>query len=318
MAVPVLICNFNRPAQSERVLHKVLQYKPSALFLHFDGPRLGNLRDQEKCAGVRAVFQKNKWPCPVKKRYAKNNLGCGRAVFGALEWFFQHVPEGIILEDDCLPESGFFPFAEAMLQKYRDDNTVMHISGMGFRPKGIPHEADGFFSAMPFIWGWASWRRAWNFYKPSLPRTRDLDLVLRRECKSELMRRYWQQKLLAVKRRQIRTWDYQWVYTLWSRGGWAVTPTTSLITNIGFGRESTHTLTHVKGYAPTGKKVKAKHLRIFEKVDRTHNSQEIFDRIFLANEPKAGLERFFRKPGWLWILFLGIRRRVLALWSGCS
>jgi hypothetical protein len=47
-------------------------------------------------------------------------------VSGAISWFFEQEPEGIVLEDDCVPHASFFPFCAELLKHYRDENRVSH------------------------------------------------------------------------------------------------------------------------------------------------------------------------------------------------
>jgi len=50
----------------------------------------------------------------------------------AISWFFDNEREGIIFESDCLPNQYFFTFCETLLEKYRDNEKIMHIGGNNF------------------------------------------------------------------------------------------------------------------------------------------------------------------------------------------
>ena len=58
-----------------------------------------------------------------------NNLGCGYGPYSAISWAFQYTDRLIILEDDCIPSTAFFPYCEYLLEKYTDDVRIRHISG---------------------------------------------------------------------------------------------------------------------------------------------------------------------------------------------
>ena len=60
------------------------------------------------------------------------NLGCGARVSSGLDWVFDAVDEAIVIEDDCLPHPSFFPFAEAMLARYRDDERIGMVAGTNY------------------------------------------------------------------------------------------------------------------------------------------------------------------------------------------
>ena len=43
--------------------------------------------------------------------------------------------EGIILEDDTVPNEEFFKYCAHFLEKYRDNYQIMHIGGTFFLPQ---------------------------------------------------------------------------------------------------------------------------------------------------------------------------------------
>ena len=47
----------------------------------------------------------------------------------AIDWFFGQEPEGIVLEDDCLPEQTFFRYCAELLERFREDPRVMFRCG---------------------------------------------------------------------------------------------------------------------------------------------------------------------------------------------
>ena len=96
-----------------------------------------------------------------------SNLGCREGPATAINWFFDLEPEGIILEDDCLPDPSFFPYCAELLARYRNDPRVMMISGDNVQAH---QTSDGsyYFSQLAGTWGWATWRRAWALYDKDL------------------------------------------------------------------------------------------------------------------------------------------------------
>ncbi|MFM6897507.1 MAG: glycosyltransferase family 2 protein, partial [Microcystis panniformis] len=96
--------------------------------------------------------------------YSDINLGCKGRVSSGLNWVFDTVEQAIILEDDCLPHPSFFRFCQELLDYYRDDKRIMAISGDNFQFGRKRTEYSYYFSCYNHIWGWASWRRAWQYY----------------------------------------------------------------------------------------------------------------------------------------------------------
>ena len=121
---------FNRPDTTKQVFETIRKARPAQLFVAADGPRENRPDEAEKCAEVRRIVDNGiDWDCKVHRLYRDKNLGCKIACSSAIDWFFEHVDEGIILEDDTLPHPTFFQFCEELLKRYRDDERIMLISG---------------------------------------------------------------------------------------------------------------------------------------------------------------------------------------------
>ena len=132
---PVLFLIFNRPDTTQQVFDVIRKAGPTRLYIAADGPRSDRAGEQEKCEAVRAIATGIDWNCRVETLFRDENLGCGTAVSEAITWFFNHEEEGIILEDDCLPEPSFFRFVDELLDRYRHDNRIAVISGDNFQIK---------------------------------------------------------------------------------------------------------------------------------------------------------------------------------------
>lgn len=164
LQTPVVFFIFDRPDTTARVFAEIARGKPPKLLLVADGPRPDHPGEAEKCAAARAVVEQVDWPCEALTDYAETNLGCRRRVSSGLDWVFATVEEAIILEDNCLPHPTFFRFCEELLERYRDDERVMRISG-GNHKFGRKIGTDSYyFTRYAHVWGWASWRRAWRYY----------------------------------------------------------------------------------------------------------------------------------------------------------
>ena len=245
--IAVLFITFNRPESTRRVFYCIKEVRPEKLFIAADGPRFGNKEDQVRCEEVRKIVRSVDWKCETKTLFCEENLGCKRAVSGAIEWFFNNVDEGIILEDDCIPNSSFFYFCEELLIKYRDNNRIMHISGTNLVPQLDSVESFIFSKVFP-IWGWATWSRAWRLYDITMKRWPEYKM------KTDLyyfgkQRGMVQKTLDTFYSNSIDSWDGQWAFTCMVNNGLSIIPKVNLIRNIGFNEEATHT----KSPSPVGK-----------------------------------------------------------------
>ncbi len=117
-----------------------------------------------RCSEVRRIATAVDWPCQVLTLFRDKNLGCKIAVSGAVTWFFDHEPEGIIIEDDVLPVDTFFDFCDELLEDIATMNGVAMISGCNLVSRHFEAKESYFFSRYNHVWGWATWRRAWRHY----------------------------------------------------------------------------------------------------------------------------------------------------------
>jgi hypothetical protein len=233
---PILYLIFNRPELTEITFPSICSIKPKKLFIAADGPRIDNQYDEFNCKHVREfVLSKIDWNCEVHTLFREKNLGCGKAVSSAISWFFNHVDKGIILEDDCLPNKSFFYFSQNLLIKYQNNPKINHISGFNFQLGYRHNKNDYFFSNYTLIWGWATWKRSWINYDFDMT---DFDIFYSSYKYKNL---FSQSLYLEVKNKIIDTWDVQWQYVNIKNKFIAIQPKFSLIRNIGFSKNATHT-----------------------------------------------------------------------------
>lgn len=232
---PVLFLIHKRPDLTQKVWEEIAAIKPSKIFIAADGPK--NHRDKELCEDARRITENITWECKVKRLYRDKNLGCRQAVSEAISWFFSEVEEGVILEDDCLPNKSFFMFCKEMLEYFRYEESVGHISGSNHLKSTLKNgNASFFFSKYAHIWGWASWRRVWKNYKVNI----DEIPILEFEYNSLFEKVYWWDKFRKTSSSEINTWDYQYLCMLWERKLNSIMPVQNLIINIGVDSRATH------------------------------------------------------------------------------
>lgn len=244
--IPVLLTIFNRPEKTRAVMENLRQIKPKRLFVAADGPRLDCPQDPENCRLARQEATTVDWNCDIKTRFLDNNMGCDPAVSSAIDWLFQHVQYGIILEDDCIIHPHFFPFCGELLVQYFDDQRIMQISSLS--PYAVrEHPYDYHFSRL-FLCsgGWATWRRAWKYFITDMHRYGDKEAF-------EIFRAYHRdyfksleqyRKLLEYKKGCLNRWDhwdFQWNLACYAQNGLSIVPENNLMINIGFDNDGTHT-----------------------------------------------------------------------------
>lgn len=250
MKKAILFIVFNRLDTTKKVFAEIRKAKPPRLYIASDGARKAVVNEQEVVESVRKYVETHiDWDCKLLTLYRTKNLGCGKAVSSAISWFFKNEKDGIILEDDCLPNQSFFNYCEVLLDRYRDNKQVYHISGDQF-VKDYKSKYSYYFAKIQHCWGWASWSDRWADYQYDLNKIPDN--VIQKFSKSREIQNYWSNILTMMRLGKIDTWDYQWVFSIVNRNGLCINPSSNLVSNIGFGNKSTHTSDKDNPYANLG------------------------------------------------------------------
>jgi hypothetical protein len=241
--VPILLITYNRPDLVRLQIERLRRIKPEKLYVASDGPKSGKSNDKILVYESREIVDKSvNWQCCIYKKFEDENLGCGKGVSDAVAWFFEHEPEGIILEDDCNVSDSFYPFCKYILEKYRSDESVAGVTAdFKFISNDRPSNYYGFID-FPLIWGWATWKRVWQKYKYQLDN--ETDNASEIKFLNHLPRRgqkYWAKQFSSVTNNRVDTWDYQLAHLVLKNRMRFVHPMRNLVTNVGLGENATHT-----------------------------------------------------------------------------
>ena len=137
-----------------------------------------------------------------------------------------------------------------MLEKYRDDERVMHISGDNWLFGHQSSPSSYLFSRYCLSWGWATWRRSFRLSAGTSRRGRRFVVGLgSTTCWAirgplSIGRRSSTVSIPELARGTF--WDYQWLFSIWLHHGLSILPDRNLVSNLGFNREDA---VHTKGGA---------------------------------------------------------------------
>ena len=242
LSTPVLLLVYKRLDTLRRVWEAIRLARPKYLFISGDGPK-ENKQSQEAVARVRQFCESHiDWPCEAHFQWLPFNHGIKHGQLRGILWFFSQVPEGIVLEDDTLPIPEFFSFCTELLERYREEPRLGMITGWNMVPAAyLPYQYD--FLRLPLVWGWASWRRAWEGYDPDMKDWRELrqtDFLDRVTGENLRLKKHlyltfdW---TAGIGGPPADFWDYALAYHFLKRGLLTVFPRTSLVSNLGLGGE---------------------------------------------------------------------------------
>lgn len=241
---PILFLVFNRPDTTQVVFNRIREVQPARLYIAADAPRVGRKDEIRRCNEVKEIVSKVDWPCEVKHLYRDKNLGCKIAISSAISWFFEQEEQGVILEDDCLPDLSFFPFCEELLVRYKDDARIGHIGGNCFLPNVVKDDLSYDFCSITHIWGWATWRRVWQNMDVNFPFWENY-----KARRKSLFCNKWEEIYFssfipdALRHRHgLNPWGVFYYFMLRTQHQLSIYPSVNLVTNIGLGDpNATHT-----------------------------------------------------------------------------
>lgn len=242
--IPVLLIAFRRHDTTLRVIEALREAGVTRIYFACDGGR--DEAEWAKVNKVRSLVDQFDWPCQLQTRFNDENKGCRVNPSESIYWFFEHEEEGIILEDDILPDISFFYFCQELLEKYRHDNRIWSINGSNLMSSCETENKDSYyFSSHGYgnYWGWATWRRSWEKFDLDIeqwPRLRDsglLDSYFLSSDEARHAKRWFEISWIGFD-----GWDYQFDFAKILYSARNIIPTATLTSNMGFGDDSTHTM----------------------------------------------------------------------------
>jgi hypothetical protein len=119
----------------------------------------------------------------------------------------------------------------------------MAISGDNFQFGRKRTEYSYYFSRYNHIWGWATWRRAWQYYDLKMKLWQEIsDGSWLESILGETQAvKYWTKIFQTAYDNKVDSWGYGWTFACWIQNGLTILPNVNLVSNIGFGADATHT-----------------------------------------------------------------------------
>lgn len=219
----VLLIAFNRAELFARNIKHLSRLDLDLRFwIHFDGPR----NSAEEIEISKQIFLANKLCPDAKILRQSSNLGCKIGVETAIDWFFDDVREGFIVEDDCILSEEFFTSID-VFSKIDSIDVVGAANFFDFITK------DCILNSYPFMWGWWTKREVWVEY-------RQWNLKNASHLKIDIFSNFLRNKAIDSEERG-NTWDFQWLYWFNQSKKCGLTVSSNLVNNIGFSDNATHT-----------------------------------------------------------------------------
>ena len=233
LRTPVVLILYNRSETTTQVVDVLRQVRPATLYVAADGPRPG---DEARCAAARTVVDAVDWPGTVHRWYSTRNRGNRLQIPGTLDEVFSRVDRAIVVEDDVVAHPRFFPWCEAMLDRYAGDRDVQQVSGRNDLGRWDAGGRDHLLAYRGSIWGWGTWATAWTAARRTAPRGAPPAAL------DPLVADHLRQLQAMLDRGHRIAWDNEWTLKRILHGGLSVVPPVNLVRNVGFGAEASHTV----------------------------------------------------------------------------
>lgn len=236
---PIVAFVFNRPEHAQRMLRSLAacpEIERSALTIYCDGPR-----SERDVAAVEETRRVVRAAAPAHARIVgrTENFGLAKSIITGVTEAASEFGRVIVVEDDLVFSPLALGYFNAALNRYADDEQVMHVAGYMFPVRHRVPRA--FFYREATCWGWATWARAWQHFQP------DSNVILDWIAANDERRgfdvndtMYFWEMLKKQASGQINSWAIRWYGSMYMRGGLALHPGTSFVQNDGFDGTGVH------------------------------------------------------------------------------
>ncbi len=237
---PVVLFTYARPEHTRRTLEALAANSLadlSDLIVYADAAR--SERDAATVNAVRQLVHNATGFRSVTLIERHENFGLARNIIEGVSATLRQHASIIVLEDDIVTSPFFLTYMNEALDRYANDERVMHISGYIYpmQTTGLP---ETFFLPPASCWGWATWRRAWkHFRKAPDELMRSFTAAERSEFNLDQSFPYWTQVVLNA-RGAMNTWAIFWYASVFRQQGLCLHPRQSYVQNIGNDDSGTH------------------------------------------------------------------------------
>ena len=244
LQIPILLMAFKRPDLIAKCLCQLSKFEPQILYVMGDGPR--NEEEAVLCNQSRELALNPSWDCEVIPIFNDENQGIVRSFIKGMSRMFSEHEFGIYLEDDIILSPSFYPFAEELLLKYKNDPRIGHINATNAAPhyknsKGYSYHLGNYITE----WGFATWKRMWDSYDVNMSdwQNVDKDKILSEACCNARAKRELSKMFdLHCNNPDPWAWGYQWYFNCMYKNALSITPSVNMSLNLGFERiDSTNT-----------------------------------------------------------------------------
>lgn len=238
---PIALFVYNRPEHTRRTL-KFLQAnylaEESRLYIFADAAKTA--KEEENVRQVQEVIESAEGFKNIKIIQQKTNLGLAQSIIKGVSQLIETYGKVIVFEDDLLSSPYTLEYFNEALDKYQDNEKLMHISAYMYPLASADKLPETFIYRAVHSWGWATWKRAWVHFNPNID-----DLIAQFDTQKindfsiDGKMNFWKQ-MKDFKAGKNNSWAIRWYASVFLKGGLTLNPSKSLIHNIGHDGSGIH------------------------------------------------------------------------------
>ncbi len=230
---PIALFVYNRPVHTERTIKFLKQNNlasESRLFIFSDGAKTAT--DESAVAEVREFIRIVDGFKSVEIIQRPANMGLANSIIDGVSRLVNTYKQVIVLEDDLITSPHLLTYFNDALNKYKDQEKVMHISAYMY-PLKANNLPETFFYRAAGSWGWATWERAWQHFEPNIDTLMNqFTPQQKRAFAMDNTMNFWKQ-MKEFKNGKNNSWAIRWYASVFLKGGLTLNPAQSLVNNIG-------------------------------------------------------------------------------------
>lgn len=230
---PIALFVYNRPQHTARTLKFLAQNElasESRLFIFSDGFK--SSADEASVNEVRELLKTVEGFKSVEIIERSENMGLANSIIAGVGRLTADYGQVIVFEDDLISSPHTLTYFNEALNRYRNEEKVMHIGAYMYNLKDT-ELPETFFYRAATSWGWATWSRAWQHFEPNIDTLMSrFDAAKKSAFSIEHTMNFWKQ-MQDFKNGRNNSWAIRWYASIFLKGGLTLNPSHSLVNNIG-------------------------------------------------------------------------------------
>ena len=237
---PIALFVYNRPEHTRQTIEALINNigaECSDLYIYSDAPKTD--KDRVLVDTVRKIIKETHGFNKIEIIEGESNQGLSKSIIDGVTSLCEKYGKVIVVEDDLITSKLFLDFMNKALDKYENNDSVMHVSGYMFPIE--PYSSESFFLPLTSSWGWGTWRNSWKAFEPNGVKLYERLKAAGMFYKFNINNTYNYKRMLE---KQIRggndSWAVRWYASVFLKNGLGLFPANSHVRNIGLDNSGVH------------------------------------------------------------------------------